>query len=125
MRKVLLDANFLLIPHQFGVDIKRQIEEILETPHEFVVPTGVIFELKKIARGRGRDGVAARFALKLIDAMHVKKVRSGGPVDDWIVSYAARENAIVCTNDAELRHRLKNEGVKMIALRSRARLGVV
>lgn len=125
MITVLLDTNFLLVPYQFRVDVLKQIEGILEVPHEIVVPSGVVSELRKLGRGHGKEGAAARFALKLVEASKARRVRSAGNVDDWIVQYAVRENAIVCTNDVALRHRLKNEGVKIIALRSRARLGVV
>jgi len=122
---IVLDTNFLLIPFQFKIDVFRQIEGILEVPHEIVVPSGVLSELRKLSKGHGKEGAAARFALKLVESSKVRKVRSTGNVDDWIVRYATKEEAIVCTNDVGLRHRLKNEGVKMIALRSRARLGVV
>ncbi len=125
MKKVILDTNFLLVPFQFRVDIRKQIEENLEEPHELVVPSGVVSELKKLGRGHGKEGAAARFAIKLLGLMAVKKVRSSGHVDDWIAGYAAKEGAIVCTNDAGLRHKLKNAGVKMIVLKSRSRLGVV
>ncbi len=120
----MLDTNFLLLPYQFRVDIRKQIEELLEAPHEFIVPTGVISELRKLGKGKGKEGAAARFALKMVGLMGAKKVRSSGNVDGWIADYAAKEGAIVCTNDVELRHKLKNAGVKMIVLRSRSRLGV-
>ena len=125
MKKVVLDTNFLLVPYQFKIDVFRQIERLLEAPHEFIVPTGVVSELKKLAKGRGKEGAASRFALKLLGAYKVTKVRSKGDVDGWIAEYAVKENAIVATNDVELRNRLKKGGVKMIALRSRARLGLV
>ena len=125
MKKVVLDTNFLLIPYQFRIDVFRQIERLLEVPHELVVPSGVVSELKKLSKGKGKEGAASRFALKLLDAYKVKKVRSKGGVDGWIAEYAGEENAIVATNDVGLRNRLKKGGVKMIALRSRARLGVV
>lgn len=125
MKKVLLDTNFLLIPFQFKIDIRKQIEELLEEPHELVVPSGVVSELKKLGKGHGKEGASARFAIKLLGLMDVKKVRSTGHVDDWIAGYARKEGAVVCTNDVGLRHKLKNGGVKMIVLRSRARLGVV
>lgn len=125
MRQVVLDTNFLLLPLQFKINIFKQIEEIIEAPHEFVVPSGVVGELKVIARGRGRDGSAARFALKLLESGKARRVPSTGNVDDWIVDYAAKEGAAVATNDMLLRNRLKKAGVKMIALRSRARLGLV
>lgn len=120
----MLDTNFLLLPYQFRVDIRRQIEELLEAPHELIVPTGVVSELRKLGKGRGKEGAAARFALKLVGLMGAKKVRSSGNVDGWIAEYAVREGAVVCTNDVGLRHKLKNGGVKMIVLRSRSRLGV-
>lgn len=122
---MVLDTNFLLLPRQFGVDIVKQMEELLEVPHELVVPTGVMNELRKLAKGKGKEGAAARFALKLIRKCGMKKVRSSGDVDGWISEYASKEGAIVATNDSGLRHRLKNAGVKMVVLRSRARLGVV
>lgn len=122
---MVLDTNFLLLPLQFGVNIFKQVEELMEAPHEFVVPSGVVGELKVIGRGRGRDGAAARFALKLLDSIKARYVPSNGNVDDWIVEYAMKEGAVVATNDMLLRNRLKKAGVKMIALRSRARLGVV
>lgn len=125
MKKVVLDTNFLLVPYQFKINVFRQIEELLEVPHELIVPSGVVSELRKLSKGRGKEGAAARFALKLLGAYGVTKVRSAGEVDGWIAEYAARENAMVATNDVELRNRLKKGGVKMIALRSRARLGVV
>lgn len=121
----MLDTNFLLLPLQFGVNIFKQVEELMEAPHEFVVPSGVVGELKVIARGRGRDGSAARFAMKLLESIKARHVPSNGNVDDWIVEYAVKEGAVVATNDMLLRNRLKKAGVKMIALRSRARLGVV
>ncbi|MEW5996886.1 MAG: PIN domain-containing protein [Candidatus Micrarchaeota archaeon] len=125
LKKVVLDTNFLLLPYQFGVDIAKQIEGLLEAPHELVVPDGVAAELGKLAKGRGKEGAAARFALKFLEAHKVRRVRSAGDVDGWIAEYAEKEGAVVATNDAALRHKLKNAGVKVIVLRSRARLGMV
>jgi rRNA-processing protein FCF1 len=46
-------------------------------------------------------------------------------VDDWIVEYARETGAIVCTNDSALRRRLRPLRVKVVAVKSRARLGFV
>ena len=125
MIKVVMDTNFLLVPFQFKVSVVRQIEELLEEPHELVVPTGVVSELGKLSKGKGKEGAGARLALKIIEAYKMRRVKSRGNVDDWIAEYAAKEGAVVCTNDVGLRHKLKNGGVKIIVLRSRARLGFV
>lgn len=120
----MLDTNFLLLPYQFRIDIRKQIEELLEAPHELIVPSGVVSELRKLGKGRGKEGAAARFALRMVGLIGARIVRSSGKVDDWIADYAVKEGAVVCTNDAGLRHKLKNGRVKMIVLRSRSRLGV-
>ncbi|HNT60654.1 MAG TPA: hypothetical protein PKJ97_01610 [Candidatus Bilamarchaeaceae archaeon] len=125
MRQVVLDTNFLLLPLQFKINIFGQIEGLLEIPHGMVVPSGVVGELKAISHGKGKDGAAARFALGLIGKGKARVVPSTGNVDDWIVEYAVKEGAIVATNDMLLRNRLKKGGVKVIAMRSRARLAVV
>ncbi|MBD3397869.1 hypothetical protein GF412_01825 [Candidatus Micrarchaeota archaeon] len=125
MRKVLLDTNFLLVPYQFKVDIFTQVEELLEQAHAFIVPSGVIRELENLAKGKGKEGAAARFGIKLIRHHNPEKVESSGNVDDWILSYAKETGAIVATNDRKLRVKLKKNNVKVISLLSRSRVGVV
>lgn len=120
-----MDTNFLLLPLQFKINIFEQIEGLLEFPHEMVVPSGVVGELRAISRGKGKNGAAARFALGLIKNRKARVVPSTKNVDDWIMEYAKKEGAIVATNDVLLRNRLKKEGVKVIAMRSRTRLAVV
>lgn len=125
MRRILLDTNFLLVPYQFRIDIFSRLDELIDGPYELLVPTGAVSELKKISRGKGRHAAAARFALKLAAARGLKKVRSSGKVDDWLVSTAAEKGFWVATNDKLLRNRLKKAGVKAVVLRSRAGLDVV
>jgi len=124
-RKVLLDTNFLLVPYQFKLDIFTKIEELLEVPHAFVVPTGVVGELEKLAKGRGKEGAAARFGLKLLRNREHESVESSGNVDEWILKYAKEEGMFVATNDRALRVKLKKNRVKVISLLSRSKVGVV
>ena len=102
-----------------------KLEELVEVPHSFLVPTGVIRELEGLSSGKGKEGAAARFALKLIRAKNPEEVESSGNVDDWIVEYAKNTGVIVATNDRALRGRLKRKRVKVVSLLSRSRLGVV
>ena len=46
-------------------------------------------------------------------------------LDDWIVDYSKDNNAIVCTNDAGLRRRLKSNRIKIVTMKSRSSLGFV
>ncbi len=122
---MLLDTNFLLVPYQFKLDIFTKIEEMLEAPHSFVVPTGVVGELEKLSKGKGKEGAAARFGLKLLRLREHESVESSGNVDNWIVDYAKGKGVVVATNDRALRVKLKKNRVKVISLLSRSKVGVV
>lgn len=126
-RPVVLDTNFLLIPFQFKIDIIRELEYLLEVSHKFVISSKTIAELRKIGQSIGKDGMAARLALKLVDANRAKIdiIESDEYVDKWIEDYALSANAIVCTNDARLRKRLRDLDVKVVSMKSRSKLGYV
>ena len=124
-KKVVLDTNFLLVPYQFGIDVFVEIERVLQVPHEFIIPSGVIGEVERLGKGKGKEGAAARFATKLLGKNKCTVVPSEGNVDNWIFEYALKEEAVVATNDRLLRNRLKKRRVKVISLRSRSGIGVV
>lgn len=124
-RLVILDTNFLLIPFQFKIDIFSEIEYLLEISYELAISSSSISELKKISKQKGKNGIAAKLALKMLDANKekIQVVQSRRNVDDWIVDYAQQKGAIVCTNDSKLRNRLKEGGIKMITLKGRSHIG--
>jgi rRNA-processing protein FCF1 len=126
-RHVVLDTNFLLVPFQFKIDIMRELDYIIDVSHRYVVSSKTIKELKKIGESIGKDGMAARLALKLVDASRLKIdiIESDEYVDKWIEDYALANNAIVCTNDARLRKRLRDLDVKVVSMKSRSRLGYI
>ncbi len=124
-RPVILDTNFLLVPFQFKINIMKEIEYLLEISHKFVISSRTITELKNIGKGKGKDGVAARLALKLIDNNPIEVVENGLHVDHWILEYAKENDAIVCTNDAPLRRKLKRLGIKIVSMKSKSSLGFV
>lgn len=124
MKTVILDTNFLLIPHQFKINILAELERLLQEPHEIVVCTSIIEELRKIAEGRGKDGVAARVALEGIAQKKIKVLGSKGiNADDWIIQYCEKQvRTIVCTNDVKLRKELKKIGARIITMRTRTKI---
>lgn len=129
VQDVILDTNFLLVPYQYRIDVLSEIERLLDMRVHFIVPTGVVAELKRIAKTRGAKGMAAKFALKLVDAnklAHKLSVHhSIGGVDDWIFHLAHFNGAIICTNDVELKKRAKKARAKTISMRSRSKIGFV
>ncbi len=125
-RPVILDTNFLLIPFQFKIDIFEGIERILARSHYFVISSRTIKELEHIAKGTNKDGRSARLAIKLIEANkgRIEIIENGEEVDLWIEKYAIEKRAVVCTNDAQLRSKIKREGLRVISLKNRTKIGV-
>jgi rRNA-processing protein FCF1 len=126
-RPIVLDTNFLLVPFKFRIDILRELDYLVDVSHCYIISSKTINELQKIAKLIGKDGMGARLALKLVEANKnkIQIVTSNAVVDDWIVEYAKANKAIVCTNDSELRMRLRAADIKVITLKSKSKLGFV
>jgi len=124
---VILDSNFLFIPLRFGVDIFAELQRLLGGSVRPVVPSPVLDELRLL-----RDGASPSlrreidFALALVGRCDVVEARidPGETVDDALVRIATRCRCPVATNDADLRRRLREEGVPVVYLRQRSRLEV-
>lgn len=112
--KVLLDANFLMIPNQFGVDIFEYLKD-----YEIATMSACIGELKKLAKKRGKDGLAARIALKLVKENKVEVIRVKEKADNAILNEALNNKYTVATNDKVLIKALKNNGIKVIRLKQK------
>lgn len=122
---VLLDANGLMVPGQFGVDIFEGIGWLVGSFEPVTLPE-VIKELEGISGGRGRDASAARVAISL--SKRCSLVRSpveGVPVDDMIISYAVETGCMVMTNDRGLRERLLDKNIDVISLRNQKTLEIL
>jgi hypothetical protein len=122
MKKIILDTNFLTLPHQFNVDIFEEINRIMEEEYELITLSSVIGELKKISESRGNDAVAAKIALELVEKKNVKVINTNNKnVDNAIVAIADK-NTIIATNDKALKKKIKNKNVKVIYLRGKKHL---
>ena len=121
--KVLLDANALMMPAQFQVDIFDELRSLLGS-YEPIVLSGVMNELTGLSRVKGRDGAAARCGLTLGEKCTV--VETGNTksesVDAQVIEYAARNSCIVVTNDRRIRDVLFARGIGVISLRNQKKL---
>ena len=124
---IILDTNFLLIPYQFHIDVFSELNYLLDRAHEMIVPNGVKEELSKLASKKGRAALAARLALKILEVnkKSIKIVSSNGNVDSWILNFAKDNNAIICTNDKELRMRARKEKLKVITMKTRTKIDFI
>ncbi|MEW6222875.1 MAG: PIN domain-containing protein [Candidatus Hadarchaeota archaeon] len=121
--KVIADSSFLMIPGLFRVDIKRELERILELDYEIVVPQPVALELERISKeGAPKERATASIGLQL--AKDGKVIEIGKIADEAIVELASRGNAVVATTDMALRKRLRAKGVPVIYLRQKSHLAL-
>ena len=124
--KVLLDANALMMPAQFQIDIFDELRMLLGS-FEPVVLSGVLQELAGLTRAKGRDGAAARLGLTLGERCTVAESGEleSGSVDAQVIEYAARNSCMVVTNDRRVREALFARGIGVISLRKQKKLEIL
>jgi uncharacterized protein len=124
--KVLLDANALMMPVQFQIDLFDELRTLLGA-FDPIVLSGVIGELTGLSRAKGRDGAAARHGLVLGEKCTI--VESGkllsGSVDAQVIEYAARNACMVVTNDRRIRNALLTRGISVISMRNQKKLEIL
>ena len=124
---VILDSNFLFIPHRFRVDIFEELRRLLGRNVRCVVTTPIMDELKLLgfdAKPSLRREVD--FALEFTDGCEVMddSLGPGETVDDSILRLALERRFTVATNDAELRKRLRKVGIPVVFLRQKNHLEI-
>lgn len=126
-QKVVLDTNFFLLPYQNKMDIFRLIDRVLDSPHSYVVSSSIVRELERIAKNRGKMGAAARLGLKIMELQKskIEVLETRQPADSWIMDYAEKNKSVVCTNDKQLKNKLKQKGIMVITTKGKDWLGFV
>lgn len=106
---VVLDANGLLMPFQFKVNMDMELRRLFgDLP--VVVPRSVLGELA------GSRDPNAKGAVSLAKKYRVVETELRG--DDAVLDVAKRMSAAVLTNDRGLIARLRAENIPVVRLRS-------
>ena len=110
--KFLLDANFLMIPGKFKVDVFSELERF-GRPELYTLDL-VVKELEKMH---------ANLALIFIKKKKIKilktKSKNVKNTDKEIIRIAKEKGVVVCTQDKKLILKLKKENVAIVSLRQR------
>ncbi len=115
--KVLIDANALMMPAQFRVDLFGELTRLIGT-HEPLVLEDVVTELRGLSLCRGKNGAAARCGLAMAEQCTiVTGTSTASQVDDRIIAYAYDHQCPVVTNDRRMRRLLLIEGIPVIGMR--------
>ena len=126
-RIVLIDTNFLMIPYQFKIEIFSEIRHLLDMEYKLAVSSATVRELEYISKGRTKGAIAARVAKKIIDAREskIEVIKTILGADQFIEEFANAKKGIVCTNDMRLRQKIRKSGIKIIALKSKSKIGFI
>ncbi len=109
VRALVIDANGLMMPFQFRLNLDREITRLLgEVP--VLVPESVLGELDRLGTKE------AKAALALAHKYDVVATELNG--DDAVIDVAERHSGAVLTNDRELIGRLKERAIPVLRLRS-------
>ena len=123
--KVLLDANALMMPAQFKIDLFNEIRELLGSFEPVVLP-GVVQELTGLSRAKGSEGASARFGLAIAGRCKLAEGSSTSlPVDDQVIAWATVNRGMVVTNDRRVRDALLAQGIGVISMRKQKKLEIL
>jgi len=108
---VVLDANSLLMPFQFRLNLDLELERLVG-PARVIVLSSVAGEVKNLADGGNRH---AKAALKLLTKY--EQVLVGGRGDAAILSFVRKNpGCVLVTNDKALGRRAAAAGARCIML---------
>ncbi len=131
---VLLDANFMLLPFQFSIDIYTLLPSIIHEPILIGTIKPVIDEIQKKMDMEPLGSTFRKHAKAGLDLFHTKsKVvieyprNSGDSVDDTILKYSLEEKSkgnslAVATNDKKLRNSLLKHNIHVVFMKSKKTL---
>lgn len=116
-RIAVLDANALMMPFQFGINIDLELGRLMPGC-DIIVPSSVIIELRAVLKKTGDPNAKAALSL----APKYRFVKADGFGDDSVLSMAKGLEAVLVTNDKQLRARAQAAGLHVIGLRGRNHL---
>jgi rRNA-processing protein FCF1 len=113
--KFLLDANFLMIPGKFRVDVFRELERF-GRPELYTIDL-VVKELSKLSKAKGRDAFSAKLGLYFIQQKDIGILETEGKNADSELLGLAGKGYTVCTQDKALTAKILKARGKVAFLR--------
>ena len=108
---VILDTNFITLPAQFGVDIFGGIGE--------KIPNAKLVTISQVVDELGRLGAKGKLGREMLQKFGVKVLKSKGKTDDALLELAVKNNAVLCTNDRELKKRALEKKTAVMFMRKK------
>src|SRR3989344_4679769 len=115
--KIVLDTNILLAIERFKIDIFLEAKKMMGNV-EFWIPQQVVEELEMLEKRGLKLKKAVRIAKQLIDKNNVKAISVDADNADKALLELSK-NAIVATNDKELKDSVKQINGQVLFLRQK------
>ncbi len=120
-----LDTNILMYIFLEKIDVFTQLREL--GFNKFIIPSKVVEELERLKISlKGRERLAARFALNLLSACkdcEVVEVEAAG-TDAALLATAEKYGCVLITNDKNLKKRAKAKGIPFGFIREMRRIEI-
>ena len=114
--KFLLDANFLMIPGKFRVDVFRELEKFGKP--ELYTTELVVKELSNLSKAtKGKDAFFAKLGLSFIQEKDIGILESQEKNADREILRLSKEGFTACTQDKALTSKIMKARGKVVFLR--------
>ncbi|MCX8158531.1 MAG: nucleotide-binding protein [Candidatus Diapherotrites archaeon] len=116
-RKVFLDTNILTAIGGLKIDVINEIKMMLGNV-KFFIAKQTLKELQKLSKGRGKEAMKAKIARKIIESENIE-IWENEEKDCDSALLKASNDAVIATNDKELKKKIREKGGKVIFIRSK------
>ena len=120
---VILDTSAIMMVFEFFIDIEKEIEKLIGK-YDLLIPSAVINELELLSKNISQTKrKKAKMALKYLENIEYTIIKSREEnADESVLTNAIEYKSYVITNDRPLIKKLKEEGIRVISLRSNKKL---
>ncbi len=124
MHRIILDTDFLVNCADFGIDFATELRRICDFQFEIAVLDKTLDELDAVIEKK-KKAAAAKLAKTMIEKLGVTIIATAQDkhVDELILDMAD-STTVVCTQDLELRKKLKDCGIKVVVVRQKKYLAM-
>ena len=120
MNVVVFDTNALLMPFQFNVNPYEGVKDLVPGA-ELLTLEECVMELKGLKPRKWKSILS----LGLQNGLKVVPSGLKGLVDDVIVEFAKKHQALVLTQDKLLKKKLLNNSLRLVVMRQKKRFMIV
>ena len=111
---------------QLDVDIVMELQNLLPSYYDLIVPSVVIDELttlKKKSKGKNKLAASIAYTIANIEPFNIVNIKKTDHVDNLLLKFC-NDTDVLCTNDKILRKRARKRNITVVYLRQHRYLEV-